>query len=244
VLGLSGGAAVGALLSIALGFSVLPWVTPLAAFVGAVLTVLMVFAIAGARGRINTTTILLTGVIINAFFTSMIMLILTLSAEQKLHHMLFWLYGDLTSARFHEVLMLAPLAVLVLGIVFLHARGLNLLVTGEETALQLGIPVEQYKWVLFGVTSLLIGAVVSVSGIIGFVGLIVPHLVRMALGPDHRLLLPLSALWGGIFLVLADTAARLVLAPSEVPVGVVTAALGAPFFIILLRHRGAQWNLS
>jgi iron complex transport system permease protein len=244
ILGLSGGAALGALLSITLGLSIWAWVRPLAAFFGALLTVFMVFAVAGTRGRLNTTTVLLTGIIINAFFTSIIMLILTLSKEQKVQQMLFWLYGDLTSARFREVLMLLPLAVLALGFIFLYARGLNLLVTGEETALQLGVPVEQYKWVLFGVTSLLVGAVVSVSGIIGFVGLIVPHLVRMAVGPDHRVLLPLSALWGGIFLLLADTVARMVLAPSEVPVGVVTAALGAPFFILLLRHRGSQWSRS
>ena len=244
ILGLSGGAAVGALLSVAVGAAVFPMATPMAAFLGAAVTVVIVFSIAGSRGRLNTTTILLTGVIINAFFTSVIMLILTVSADREIHQMLFWLYGDLTSARFGQVLMLLPLTVLVLGIVFFHARGLNLLVTGEETALQLGVPVERYKWVLFVATSILIGAMVSVSGIIGFVGLIVPHLVRMVFGPDHRMLLPLSALCGGIFMILADAAARLVLAPSELPVGVVTAALGAPFFIYLLRRRGARWTMS
>lgn len=244
ILGLSSGAAVGALLSIALGIAVFPLSTSLAAFLGALLTVLLVFSIAGSRGRLHTTTILLTGVIVNALFTSIIMLVLTISTEQKVHHMLFWLYGDLTSARLDEVFLLCPLAVFALGIILLHARGMNLLVTGEETALQLGVPVEQYKWVLFGVTTLLTGAVVSVSGIIGFVGLIIPHLVRMTFGPDHRLLLPLSAMWGGVFLVVADTMARMVLAPSEVPVGVITAALGAPFFILLLRQRGSRWNLS
>jgi iron complex transport system permease protein len=244
VLGLSSGAAVGALLAIALGFAALPMITPLSAFLGALFTVLLVFAIAGGRGRIHTTTVLLTGVIVNAFFTSIIMLILTTSTEQKMHHMLFWLYGDLTAAKMSEVLLIFPLVCLALVVIVAHARGLNLLITGEETALQLGIPVERYKWVLFVVTSLLTGSVVAVSGIIGFVGLIVPHLVRMTVGPDHRLLLPLAAIWGGTFLVLADAVARLVMAPHELPVGVVTAALGAPFFILLLRQRGAHWNLS
>ncbi len=242
VLGLSSGAAVGALLSIALGVAAVPFMTPLASFCGASLTILLVIVLAGSSGRLHTTTILLTGVIVNAFFTSIIMLILTLSTEQKTHHMLFWLYGDLSSAQYGEVLLLAPLACLSLGIIFAHARGLNIMVAGEETALQLGIPVERYKWTLIGVSSILTGAAVSVSGIIGFVGLIIPHLVRMVFGADHRLLLPLSALWGGVFLVIADAVARLALAPSEVPIGVVTAALGAPFFITLLRRRNAQWT--
>lgn len=244
ILGLSSGAAAGALLSIALGVAVYPMVTPAAAFLGALLTVSLVFFVAGSKGRLHTNTLLLTGVIVNAFFTSVIMLVLTISTEEKLHHMLFWLYGDLTSARFDHVVLVAPLAALALVVILGHARGLNLLAAGEETALQLGVPVEEQKWVLFAVTSLLTGAVVSVSGIIGFVGLIVPHLVRMAFGPDHRLLLPLSALCGGVFLILADAMARVVLAPNEVPVGVVTAALGAPFFIVLLRQKGPKWSLS
>ncbi|MEW6439910.1 MAG: iron ABC transporter permease [bacterium] len=243
VLGLSGGAAVGALLCIALGM-VAPFVTPVASFIGALLTIVLVLGTAGSGGRLRTTTVLLTGVIVNAFCTSIIMLILTMSTEQKIHEMLFWLYGDLSSARYRGVLFLAPLAVLSIGIILAHARGLNILMTGEESALHLGVPVERYKWTLFGVGSLLTGAVVSVSGIIGFVGLIIPHLVRMAFGADHRLLLPLSALLGAVFLVTADAAARLVLAPNEVPVGVVTAALGSPFFILLLRRKGSQWQMS
>jgi iron complex transport system permease protein len=244
VLGLSSGAAVGALLSMALGMAALPLSTPVAAFAGALFTVSLVFAISGTGGSLRVTTVLLTGVIVNAFFTSIIMLILTLSTDKQIHTMIFWLYGDLTSARYHDLLIVSPIACLAMLVVLAHARGLNLLVTGEETAAQLGVSVERHKLVLFGVTSLLTGAVVSVSGIIGFVGLIVPHLVRMAFGSDHRLLLPLSALWGAVFLVMADAVARVALAPSEVPVGVVTAALGAPFFIALLRQRGSGWSLS
>jgi iron complex transport system permease protein len=244
ILGLSSGAAVGALLSMAVGAAAVPLATPLAAFLGALFTVGLVFATAGARGKLQVTTLLLTGVIVNAFFTSVIMVILTLSAAQQLHPMIFWLYGDLTSARYQEILLVGPLAGLALLVVLAHGRSLNLMVTGEETAMQLGVSVERQRMVLFVVTSLLTGVVVSVSGIIGFVGLIVPHLVRMAVGSDHRLLLPLSALWGGVFLVLSDAVARVILAPSELPVGVITAALGAPFFILLLRQRGSRWNLS
>jgi iron complex transport system permease protein len=244
ILGLSSGAAVGALLSMALGASLLPMAMPGAAFLGALFTVALVFCAAGARGRLQVTTLLLTGVIVNAFFTAVIMLILTLSAEQQIHPMIFWLYGDLTSARYHEVALVGPLAGVAFLVILAHGRGLNLMVTGDDTAMQLGVSVERQRAVLFAVTSLLTGAVVSVSGIIGFVGLIVPHLVRMAFGSDHRLLLPLAALWGGVFLVLADAVARVVLAPGELPVGVVTAALGAPFFMLLLRQRGSRWSLS
>ncbi len=243
ILGISSGAAVGALLFMLLGAAVHPLSIQAAAFLGALGTVLLVFAVSGSRGRIQTTTLLLTGVIVNAFFTSWIMILLVTSPEHQLQSMLFWLYGDLASASMGRTLALALLLLLVLGVIQFHARGLNVLVAGEETALTLGIRVEHYKWILIGLTSLLAGASVALSGIIGFVGLIVPHVVRMAFGPDHRYLIPLSALWGGVFLILADIAARTLFFPNEIPVGVVTAALGAPFFILLLRRRGPQWNL-
>lgn len=244
VLGISSGAALGALSSMALGVSVLPVATPLAAFLGAMGTVVLVLAVGGGRGRLEMTRVLLTGVIVNAFFTSLIMLILSLSRAEQLHSMMFWLYGDLSGARYVQIGLVAPGALVAMAVIWGQARGLNIIGLGEQTALQLGVQVERSKAILLGVTSLLTGAVVSVSGLIGFVGLIVPHLGRMAFGPDHRLLLPVSALGGAVFLILADALARTLISPAEVPVGVVTAALGAPFFILLLRTRGAKWNPS
>ncbi len=244
VLGISSGAALGALSSMALGAGFLPFTTPLAAFLGAMGTVALVLGISGGRGRLEMTRVLLTGVIVNAFFTSIIMLILSLSRAEQLHSMMFWLYGDLSGARYSHAGFVGPGAIGALVILWSQARNLNLLGLGERTAMQLGVQVDRSKLLLLVVTALLTGLVVSVSGLIGFVGLIVPHLVRMLLGPDHRLLLPVGALGGAVFLMLADALARTLISPSEVPVGVVTAALGAPFFILLLGTRGARWNPS
>jgi len=156
--------------------------------------------------------------------------------------MLFWLYGDLSQSKYIQLSISLPLVLIVSGIIYAFSRHLNLLVGGEEAALQMGVEVEMVKWTSFIGISLITGVVVSFSGIIGFVGLIVPHLMRMILGPDHRLLIPASALGGAIFLVAADTVARTIISPSELPVGVITAFLGAPFFIYLLRRRGSQWT--
>lgn len=242
VLGISSGAALGALSSMALGASVLHLATPMAAFLGAMGTVLLVLAVGGGRGRLDMTRVLLTGVIVNAFFTSLIMLILSLSRAEQIHSMMFWLYGDLSGARYGHAKIVAPGALLALTVIWGQARGLNIMGIGEQTALQLGVQVERSKMILLGVTSLLTGAVVSVSGLIGFVGLIVPHLVRMLLGADHRLLIPVTALGGAAFLVLADAVARTLVSPAEVPVGVITAAMGAPFFVLLLRTKVTRWD--
>jgi iron complex transport system permease protein len=244
ILGISSGAAVGALLATGIGLSFIPIGTPLAAFVGAAFTVTLVFFIAGMRGRLQSNTILLTGVIVNAFFTAIIMTILSLVPDERVHRMLFWLYGDLTLVNYREIFITSPFVLIGVALIYLKARDMNIIVTGEDAALQLGIDVEATKRFLFIFASLITGAVVSASGIIGFVGLIVPHLIRMMIGSDHRFLIPLSALFGASFLILADTLARIVIAPSELPVGVVTAAIGAPFFIFLLKTRGTQWGPS
>jgi iron complex transport system permease protein len=244
ILGISSGAAMGAILAIALGIAFGGWGLTALAFLGAMLTVILVMAMAGSRGRLNPTTLLLTGVIINAFFTAVIMFVLSTSREARIHQMLFWLYGNVTGARLGEVLWLAPLVLAGSAVLFLQARGMNLLVLGDETAMHLGLSLTQYRWGLLGVTSFLTAAVVSLSGIIGFVGLIVPHLCRMTHGPDHRVLVPACALWGASFLLLADGIARAIFSPVEIPLGVVTAAVGAPFFLLLLHGRGTQWMPS
>lgn len=240
ILGVSGGAAVGAVATIFLGLAGF-WTTPLLAFVGAAGSVALVLGIARRRGSMDTSTLVLTGVMINAFFTATIMFVISITTDQKLHAIMFWLYGDLGAANMEQVYLLAPLCVVVSLAILFFARHLNLMSAGDLAASSLGVNVERTKLVLFMAVSLLTGVTVSLSGLIGFVGLMVPHLIRMVLGPDHRLLLPASWLFGAAFLMLADTLARTVISPATLPVGVVTAALGAPFFVLLLARRGSQW---
>ena len=243
ILGISSGAAFGAIVGIVLGLGFALGV-PLAAFGGTLLTLGLLMTLGRRRMGTESSTLLLTGVIINAFFTALIMYFITTTTDSRLHSMLFWLYGDLGQSRYAHLAVSAPAVLLGGVLVFAFSRDLNLLTTGEETARQLGVGVEGVKTLCLVTVSLLVGLVVSFSGLIGFVGLIVPHLARMALGSDHRLLVPASALGGAAFLVAADTLARIVISPSELPVGVVTAFLGAPFFLYLLETRGSRWTRS
>ncbi|MCB2263131.1 MAG: iron ABC transporter permease [Candidatus Thiosymbion ectosymbiont of Robbea hypermnestra] len=243
ILGVSSGSAFGALLGIALGLG-FGFGVPALSFVGALVTILLLLALGLRTIGSESSTILLTGVIINSFFTATIMFLLSITTDARLHAMLFWLYGDLSQTN-HDQLALVALVLLPASLILYgFTRHLNLLTAGEDTAMRLGMDVVRTKLVLLILVSLMIGAVVAFSGVIGFVGLIVPHLVRMVCGPDHRRLIPLAALGGAAFLVAADTLARTLIAPSELPVGVISAFLGAPFFIFLLRIKGSQWNRS
>jgi len=238
ILGVSGGASFGAVVAIWLGLgSVVGYpAVPAAAFVGAVATIFIVYAIAGRGGRLSPHTLLLTGVIVNAFFAAAVRFVMTRAAFVQRVEMGHWMMGELpekistaTVAGFAVVVALGVAAMVPL------ARTFNLLSLGEEAASALGAEVQRAKLVGFLAASLLTAAAVSVSGPIGFVGLVVPHLLRLAFGPDHRLLLPASVLGGGIFLALADAMARS--APGgALPVGVVTAVLGCPFFLYLLKR--------
>lgn len=241
ILGISSGAAIGAIVGIVLGLGSTVGV-PLLSFISALATILLVMGISSRHGGLESSTLLLTGVIVNAFFTAIIMFFIATASDSRLHSMLFWLYGDLSQSKYIQLSICLPLVLIVSGIIYIFSRHLNLVVGGEQSALQMGVEVELLKWVSFIGISLITGVVVSFSGIIGFVGLIVPHLMRMILGPDHRMLLPASALGGAVFLIAADTVARTIISPSELPVGVITAFLGAPFFIYLLKKRGSQWT--
>jgi iron complex transport system permease protein len=192
----------------------------------------------------ESSTIILAGVIINAFFTAIIMFFIATVAEDRLHTMLFWLYGDLSQSSFRESSIIAPVVLAASAVLYGFSRHFNLITAGEETALQLGVDVERAKMICFLVVSLMIGLVVAFSGLIGFVGLVVPHLGRMIFRSDHRLLIPVSALGGAVFMMAADSLSRTVISPSELPVGVVTAFVGAPFFIYLLVTRGSRWVQS
>jgi iron complex transport system permease protein len=243
ILGISSSSAFGAIVGILLGFT-FSFGVPFMSFAGALLAVYLVLALGTKKMGMESSTILLTGVILNAFFTAVIMFFISVASDSRLHTMLFWLYGDLSQSRYASLLVLTPVLLVAFFILFSFAKELNLITTGEEIALQLGVDVERAKKMCLVLVSLVIGLVVSFSGLIGFVGLIVPHMARMAFGSDHRLLVPVASLGGAAFLIAADTLARLLISPSELPVGVITAFLGAPFFLYLLKARGSQWSRS
>ncbi|HEU19684.1 MAG TPA: iron ABC transporter permease [Deltaproteobacteria bacterium] len=237
ILGISGGSAVGAIIGIIIGIGAVPFAIPGLAFCGAASTVTLVFFIGRSNRELHSTTLLLAGVIVNAFFSAVIMFLLSISTNTELHSITFWLMGDLALSNWFKILFVTLMSFMGFSVIYSYARSLNLIVTGEETALQLGINVERTKIVLFMAGSLLTAVAVSFSGIIGFVGLIIPHMMRILFGSDHRLLLPASFLFGASFLVVADTIARTIIPHTELPVGVITAICGAPYFVYLLRRR-------
>lgn len=230
VLGLSGGAAAFALIGMALGLSFVP--VPVLAFAGAMTTMILVFVLARGHGPWSTTRVLLTGVVVAAGWGALISLILATGPDASLRSMLYWLMGDLSYAGL-SAWWLVPLA-LGLGLLWLRARALNVMSGGELQAALLGESTRARFWEVYVAASLLTGMAVSIAGAVGFVGLIIPHLMRLIVGADHRLLLPAAALFGGSFLVIADTLARSVIAPRQLPVGVLTALVGVPLFLVLL----------
>jgi iron complex transport system permease protein len=236
ILGVAGGAAVGAVAALTLGLAHLPGAVPAAALVGAIGAILLVLRIAVHTGRaLDTRVLLLAGVVVGAFFNAVILLLLTLADVESFRSAVFWMMGSLAAASWRGAGILAAAVLPATLLLFALARPLNLLAIGEETALFLGTRVGRVKLVAYFAASLLVAVAVAACGVIGFVGLIVPHAVRLAWGSDHRLLLPACVLGGGAFLLLTDTAARTVAAPAELPVGVVTALLGVPLFVLLLR---------
>ncbi|MDO8933463.1 MAG: iron ABC transporter permease [Rhodocyclaceae bacterium] len=230
VLGISGGAGVGALTAMLLGLAGIAIAG--FSFVGALAAMLLVFGLAHGDGSWTQTRLLLTGVVVAAGCGAVVALILTIAPEQKIHGMLFWLMGDLSQAG-ASVPVLAVL-VLALAVALPFARELNLLARGAEQALALGVRVPTLRRIVYFVAALATAAAVTTAGSIGFIGLIVPHLVRLVIGNDQRLLLPAVVLAGGSLLVLADTLARTIVAPLQLPVGVLTALIGVPVFLYLL----------
>jgi len=234
VLGISGGAAVGALAAMLAGLA--SFVVDAAAFGGALTAMLLVFGLAHGDGSWTQTRLLLTGVIVAAGCGAAITLMLAIAPDTRVHSMLFWLMGDASGARRPW----PALVILALGLVLIlpFARELNVLARGELTARSLGVKVVRLRFLLYGLASLLTAVSVTLVGSVGFVGLIVPHLMRFVVGNDQRVLLPAALLAGGTLLTLADTAARTVIAPVQLPVGVLTALIGVPVFLFLLsRHR-------
>ena len=240
ILGASQGAALGACLAMLTGFklgSSTLWAVPAAAFAGAWVTVALVYLLTQVEGRVPVLTLLLAGIAVGTFFSSLTALVIFFSGD-KLHGVVYWLMGSFSGRNWDYVAMVFPYVVLGSGIILSMSRELNLLVMGEETAQHLGVATEKTKKILLAAASLITAAAVSASGVIGFVGLIVPHMVRLLVGADHGILLPAAGLLGAIVLIGADMAARLLMPPVELPVGAITSLLGAPFFVYLLyRHR-------
>ncbi len=232
ILGVSGGSALFALLSMSLGLAAA--LMPLMALAGALVSVLIVFGLARGSGPWSGTRLLLTGVVTASGWGALISLVLATGPDNSLRGMLFWLMGDLSYARLPAWAVGVLLG--VVAVIMAQARSLNVLSMGETTARLLGESTHQLLWGIYFMASLLTAAAVSVAGSIGFVGLIVPHLVRLMVGSDHRVLVPAATLFGGAFLVLSDTLARTVIAPRQLPVGVITALLGVPLFLLLLNR--------
>lgn len=241
ILGVSSGAAVGAVITVVTGWSVrYIWSLPGAAFAGAVLSMLLVFRIAAGVGRnLDMRVLLLAGVVVSSFLIAIIWLLLTFADTEAVRSAVFWMMGSDAGASWHSVAILAACLPPALVVLFALARPLNLLAIGEPTAAYLGVPVERTKLVAFATATLLTAVSVSVSGSIGFVGLVVPHAVRLVWGGDHRTLLPCAALAGAAFLVGADTLSRTVAGANELPIGIVTALVGVPCFVWLLRRPAA-----
>jgi len=234
ILGISSGGTVGAVLAMTFAGGSGLFSTPLASFAGSAAVMGIVYAAAHRRGKLDMYTLLLAGVMVGAFFNALVLLLIAI-VNQELRNALLWLMGNLSGASVSSVLVVGPAVLAASAALYSQAKGLNLIATGEETAMQLGVNVGTLKKTAYLLASFITGMVVSVSGVVGFVGLIIPHICRMVLGPDHRLLFPASFLVGAAFMVSADTVARVALSPAEIPVGAVTAAIGAPLFVYLLR---------
>jgi iron complex transport system permease protein len=241
LIGISSGAGLGATVAIALGLSA-SWgglgTVSLLAFVGALVSTALVYFLSRVGGRSSTVTLVLAGVAVGAFLSSVTTFLMFRAQDAfRAVHALGWMMGSFALSSWAKVYLMAPVLLLGGGLLWAYAHRLNVLQLDDEQAHQLGISVERTRLVLIVVATLVTSTAVSVCGVVGFVGLIVPHVVRLIWGPDHRFLLPMSALCGAIFVILADGIARTLLSPTELPVGVVTAFCGAPFFLYLLRQK-------
>jgi iron complex transport system permease protein len=244
-LGVSAGASVGASFSIlfGIGFTFLGvGIAQIAAFAGGLLTIFLVYNISRVGSRVPVSTLLLSGIAVTIFLSA-IVAILQVIASNKLHVIVFWLIGGFSNVQWKDVWAVLPFVVFGIVAAYFFARDLNLLALGDDTAQHLGVNVDRVKKLLLVFSSLITAAAVSISGMIGFVGLMIPHMTRLLIGPDHRILFPTSTIIGAIFLVVCDAVARVIVAPIELPVGVITALTGGPFFIYLLRKKKGSYAL-
>lgn len=235
LLGISNGAAVGTMIALVF-FGPFDWSRPLLAFIGALLATLVVYRLGQGRAGATPERLILAGVIVTTFLSSAIVFVTTLMDATRIRAFTFWLLGDLSGATTNLLVLAIVIAVGATLILAANARSLNLLMLGERDAFDLGVEVRRVRLVVFVAASLLVGSSVASGGSVGYVGLVVPHLVRLSLGSDNRIAIPAAALSGALFVIVADTIARTIIAPRELPVGAITALIGAPLFIYLLKR--------
>ena len=239
IIGISAGAGTGVMLALLLGVEIVFWnfsSIPAFAFLGALLTVLLVYNLAKVGNKLPVLTFLLAGVAVSFILNSVMSFLMVIRTE-NLQQIIYWLMGSLAGSDWAAIKMILPYFIIGMIIIIYYLKDLNIILLGEESAGHLGVNVEKVKIILLGAASLITASVVSVSGSIGFIGLVVPHIARMIIGPDHRKLMPLAILLGGAFLLITDSLARTIMAPLELPVGIITALVGGPYFIYLLRRK-------
>jgi iron complex transport system permease protein len=238
ILGLSSGAAFGAALAMVLGLTLVPGNlgVPSMAFIFCFLTLMIVYSIARSHGRVPVETLLLAGIAVGAFFSALVNL-LTYLADEELAGIVYWMMGDLSQFGWGDIRIVMPMVAIGTAVIFYFARDLNAMMLGDNHALNLGIDVSRVRLYVLLASALVTAAAVSFVGIIGFVGLVIPHMIRLIVGPDHRILIPASILAGASFLLICDLLSQYILYPASLPIGILTALIGAPYFIYLLRRR-------
>jgi len=234
ILGVSGGSAIGAIIGILLGLSRFPGIC-FTSFLGSLATLVLILVMSTGKSVLRKDALLLSGVMVNAFCSAIIMFLISITQDARLHNIIFWLMGDLSAADLPQVVALGAILLPCFILVFVFSHAMNLLLMGKDMALTMGINIRAVTITLLVVTSFMVSATVSFSGLVGFVGLVIPHLLRLVLGPDHRILVPACLFGGAAYLVLCDLLARTLPQQGEMPAGVITALIGAPLFIILLK---------
>lgn len=234
ILGISGGSAIGAIIGILLGLARFPGICFMS-FLGSLATLALILVMSTGKSILRKDALLLSGVMVNAFCSAIIMFLISITQDARLHNIIFWLMGDLSTADLPQVVILGAILIPCFILVFVFSHSMNLLLMGKDMARTMGINIKAVTITLLIVTSFMVSATVSFSGLVGFVGLVIPHLLRLVLGPDHRFLVPACLFGGAAYLVLCDLLARTLPQQGEIPAGVITALIGAPLFIILLK---------
>lgn len=234
ILGISGGSAIGAIIGILLGLARFPGICFMS-FLGSLATLALILVMSTGKSILRKDALLLSGVMVNAFCSAIIMFLISITQDARLHNIIFWLMGDLSAADLPQVVILGAILIPCFILVFVFSHSMNLLMMGKDMARTMGINIKAVTITLLIVTSFMVSATVSFSGLVGFVGLVIPHLLRLVLGPDHRFLVPSCLFGGAAYLVLCDLLARTLPQQGEMPAGVITALIGAPLFIILLK---------
>ena len=237
LLGTSSGAGLGAIIAIILGLS--SAYLPLSAFIGAILSIILVYNLARQNNKIPEQSLILSGVIVSVALSAIIVFLVSISGDEALHGLTWWLWGNLQVYDPKLLMLVTSVVFLGVAVIYIFSQDLNAISIGDEEATHLGINVEAVKKILILITSLITASLVCICGIIGFVGLMIPHMMRLVVGPNHKILIPTTALAAAIFMVVCDILSRMIFPPLEIPVGVITAVLGAPTFIILLKRSQA-----